>query len=100
MAGIRDFVHIIVVLLELVAWVQAPGRGHSAVGDRGRVRRPVVRHHGAFGPAAVGPDAVCVVHQYHDVDEYPQQRRGDDYLARVQTELAAEHGGGGGYERF
>jgi len=48
---------------------------------------------------AVGTNAIGVVHEYHDVNEDPQQRRGNDYLASMQTELAAKHDGGTSWGR-
>jgi len=43
---------------------------------------------------AIGTNTIGVVHEYHNVNEDPQQRRGNDYLASMQTELAAKHYGG------
>lgn len=87
-AGIRDAV---VLTADVVPETVQHAVLHRAPGHPGRGGRVVrlVRVGGLR--LATGPDAVGVVHEHHDVDEYPQQRRGDDYLARVQAELAAEH---------
>lgn len=102
--GIRGVVRgaavVVPVVLETVERVvpyrapsHPPGGGRVERRRRGQRRRR--RFVGVFR-LAVGPDAVGVVHQQRDVDEYPQQRRGYDYLARVQAKLAAEHRRGRG----
>jgi len=48
---------------------------------------------------AVGTNAIGVIHEYHNVNEDPQERRGNDYLASMQTELAAKHDGGTSWRR-